>query len=353
MTSSYTYQKLVQKYKNFLNPAFRIRADGTEITQSGKILVQELRISLSYDSASTCNFTVANAYDRTTSRFYPDILKKLCVGQKVEVDIGYDSSMTLIFVGFITEVEIEYNMAPTLRITMMDLRKLMMESNRVRQLEVKSPSDAVKKVLEPYRKLYGTLNVQADTAASEPFHLKQDKESDYDFVMRMSREMGKDFFVLGEDVYYQEKTKNSSPILTLTWMGGGIVSFSTSMNYQVKKFLVIGKEPDSQKEIYVSKTYQSEFVEKLELSAPPPTVYASPSIDSRKKAEDWIEDAIRKEKENGINANLTCMGLPELVPGRFIKCDRLGPPLNRNYYIKKVEHSVDSSGFITKLDLGG
>lgn len=353
MSSSYSYGQLVKKYKNFSNPAFRILVGGKEMAQSGKILVQDLRISLSYDSANTCNFTVANAYDRTKSRFYPEILDKLCLGEKVEVEIGYGSSTTLIFVGFITEVEVEYNFSPSLRITMMDLRKLMMESNRVRQLEVKAPSDAVKKVLEPYRKLYSSLKVEADTAEQEPFHLKQNKESDYDFVMRMSKEMGKDFFVLGEDVYYQEKNKNSKPIVTLTWMGGGIVSFSTSMSYQVKKFQVIGKEPNSKKEIYVSKTYQSEFVKKKALAFPPPTVYASPSIDSRQKAEEWIEDAIRKEKEKGIDANLTCIGLPELVPGRFVTCDRLGPPLNRNYYIQKVEHSIDTSGFTTKLDLGG
>ncbi len=353
MSGSYSYSSLVSKYKNFSNPAYHLTIGGTDVTQSGKILVTELNISLSYDSASTCSFTVANAYDRAKSRFDPDILDKLAVGQKAEVDIGYGSAMSLIFVGFITEVQIDYSTAPSLSVTMMDLRKLMMESNRVRQLTVKAPSDAVKKVLEPYRKLYGQLQVQADTAAPEPFNLKQNKESDYAFVMRISKEMGKDFFVLGEDVYYQEKSKSSKSIMTLTWMGGGIISFSTNMSYQAKKFLVIGREPNSKKEIYVSRTYQSEFVKKPALTSLPPTVYASPTIDSRQKAEEWIDDAIRKEKEQGISGSLTCIGLPELVPGRFITCDRLGPPLNRSYYIKKVEHSLGSGGFTTRLELGG
>lgn len=353
MSGSYSYAQLVKKYNNFLGPAFRVYIKGNEITQSGKILIQEMNISLSYDSASTCSFTVANAYDRTKSRFDPDILDKLAVGQKAEVSIGYGSAMTLVFVGFIVEVQVEYSTAPTLSVTMMDLRKLMMESSRVRQLIVKSPSDAVKKVLEPYRKLYSSLRIQADTAAPEVFNLKQNRESDYNFIMRMCEEMGKDFFVLGEDVYYQEKNKNPRPIMTLTWMGGGIISFSSNLQYQAKKFLVIGREPDSKKEIYVSRTHQSEFVKQLPITSLPPTVYASPFIDSRQKAEEWIEDAIRKEKANGISGMLHCIGLPELVPGRFVTCDRLGPPLNRSYYIKRVEHNLGSGGFTTRLDLGG
>lgn len=353
MSGSYSYAQLVKKYKNFLGPAFRVYIKGNEITQSGKILIQDIHISLSYDSANTCSFTVANAYDRTKSRFDPDIFDKLGVGQKVEVSIGYGSALTLVFVGFIVDMQVEYSTSPTLSVTMMDLRKLMMESSRIRQLTVKSPSEAVKKVLEPYRKLYSSLRIQPDTAEPKPFHLKQDKESDYDFIMRMCKEMGKDFFVLGEDVYYQEKNKNPKPIMTLTWMGGGMISFSSNLQYQAKKFLVIGREPDSRKEIYVEKKYQSEFVKKLPITSLPPTVYASPFIDSRQKAEEWIEDAIRKEKAEAIDAALSCIGLPELVPGRFVRCDRLGPPLNRSYHIKRVEHTLDSGGFITRLNLGG
>ena len=47
------------------------------------------------------------------------------------------------------------------------------------------------------------------------------------------------------------------------------------------------------------------------------------------------------------------MGLPELVPGRFITLGGLDKDLNNDYYIKEVQHDFGSDGFSTRMEIGG
>ena len=44
------------------------------------------------------------------------------------------------------------------------------------------------------------------------------------------------------------------------------------------------------------------------------------------------------------------VGIPEIIPGRFIKIDGLSSDVNKKVYIVKVIHTINSSGFKTNLE---
>lgn len=349
----YEFKELARKYGNFLNPAMQIFVDGKEVARSGKILVQNLHVTLSCEEASAARFSVAAAYKTEESSFNTSIMKLLGLGKEVSIKMGYGSAMVEVFRGYISEVELEYNEQPAFNVTLMDLRKLMMACKRVREMTVRAPSEAVNKVMDSYRKFYDHLSVEGDKAENEPFQIKQNSESDYHFIKRLCHHTGKEFFVLGSCVYYQTRDRYPNPVIKLATQGGGILSFSSRVGYEVKKFLVIGREPNSSKEIYRSRTYRSEFVSKTLIATPQPTVYASPSIKAVADAEKWLDDAVKQEKAKGISAVVRCVGLPDLGPGHNMECSGLGSPFDRKYYIEKVEHSMDAGGFSTQLTLGG
>jgi phage protein D len=50
--------------------------------------------------------------------------------------------------------------------------------------------------------------------------------------------------------------------------------------------------------------------------------------------------------------SLSCVGLPELVPGRFVSVKGLDSELDRDYYIREVRHELDSGGFSTSVEIG-
>ena len=47
------------------------------------------------------------------------------------------------------------------------------------------------------------------------------------------------------------------------------------------------------------------------------------------------------------------VGLPELVPGRFVSLKGLDSDLDLDYYIREVRHEIGSDGFSTTLEIGG
>ena len=50
---------------------------------------------------------------------------------------------------------------------------------------------------------------------------------------------------------------------------------------------------------------------------------------------------------------LGCIGLPEILPGRFVKIDRVDSLANKKYYVTRVTHTYDRSGFTTRLEAEG
>ena len=50
----------------------------------------------------------------------------------------------------------------------------------------------------------------------------------------------------------------------------------------------------------------------------------------------------------------SCIGLPELVPGRLMKIENLGIQTGAlKAYISSVKHSFNANGFTTEFELGG
>jgi uncharacterized protein len=45
------------------------------------------------------------------------------------------------------------------------------------------------------------------------------------------------------------------------------------------------------------------------------------------------------------------IGLPDLRPGDNLELSRLGDRFSGSYYVKKVEHTLGSSGFVTQFDV--
>ena len=349
----YQYSALAQKYGGFLQPALLFQVGGEEVARSGKLPVQEISVSLSCEEASTCRATLLAEYDHEKSSFAGAQTDVIGLGKKVSVQLGYGSACTEVFRGYVTEIEYLYNTSPQISVTMMDLRKLMMDSKRVRQMSVKAPSEAVRDVLETYSSLYDSAAIQADQQEQEPFQIKQNRESDYDFVQRLAQGTGKEFYVFAGKVYYEERSRNPDLLITLAPQGGGILSFSSRITYIDKQFTVIGRKKDSKEQIIRTRSYRSEFVKESVLSSMAPIVHESPSIQTEAAAEKWLDDAIKKEKEKGLEASVQCIGLPEFIPGRYLACENIGTPFDRKYFIESVEHSFGSGGFTTELTLSG
>ena len=349
MDESTTYAKLMSKYGQFRVPAWKILIEGKELP--GYAGVEQLSVTLSLEGASAVSFTVAGAYDRKSSGFQKDVKSMLKLGAKVNVKLGYGSALTEVFQGYISGVGVEFSDTPVLSITAMDVRRLMMEGTSREEVHVVTTySAAFQEVMKRYSALCPSLEVDA-TDADEITQIVQ-RTSDYDFVTRnLAKKADREFFVLGDKAYFREPAKVTKPILTLTW-GEGVQHFSRSSLYQNLKITVIGFDPDNKEAVKAQVTEKSDEEQKA-VGAQHETVIPDPDAQEAAKAKKRAEKEARERKRRAQTGSVSCVGLPELVPGRFVALKGLDSDLDLDYYMREVRHELGSDRFSTTLEIGG
>ena len=56
---------------------------------------------------------------------------------------------------------------------------------------------------------------------------------------------------------------------------------------------------------------------------------------------------------NFISGKGTCVGLPELIPGRFVAIKGLDEETAGSYFVTKVRHQFSQQGFYTEFEVKG
>lgn len=348
MDGSYKYADLVKKYGQFRVPAMKLKVDGSELKNVG---VDNISATLSLEAASAVTFTVLGAYDAKKSGFRSDVKSKLKLGAKVSLSLGYGSALTEVFQGFISGVGVNFSGMPTLSITAMDARRLMMEGTSREEVHVVTTySAAFQEVIKRYSALCSKTQVDA-TDSNEITQIVQ-RTSDYDFIVgNLAKKANREFFILGDTAYFREERKVKKPIVKLTW-GESIVSFSRNSLYQNLKITVIGFDPENKKPITAQVTEKAEEAQKA-VGAQHETVISDPDAQEVAKARKRAEKEALERKRKAQRGSVECIGLPELVPGRFVSLAGLDSDLNNDYYIREVRHEFSSDGFITRMEIGG
>lgn len=350
MTSSYSYQELVQAYDNFVTPAAAIYVGSAKenvITEKG-MAIDEIQITLSAENCSLLYFQIINAFDIVSHAFQQEVKDTFAVGTKIEAALGYGSDLTTVFKGYITEYRTIYREMPIISVSAVDLRKLMMRNKRINyKYQEKSYSELFEELMGNYSDLYDTLHTDS---VSEKAELIQNG-SDYDFVTQeLCRKGKRSFFVIGGDVYFRETGKTEAAFLELEW-GNGLLSFEKGICYYNEKIIVYSSQED--------KSSQS-------VSAQVKTKNDTPELMSDTQVEEWeigvgldqqiLQNYLNQRKEEKAEkeevASGSLLGLPEIVPGRYVKISGVDSGDAGTYYIREVRHEYGEDGFVTSFTVG-
>ena len=351
MQGSSSYEALSKKYDNFMVPAYKINVRGKDLVSSLGLAIESLSISLSLDAANTCSFSIANAYDRKSSNFSADIKSQLKLGTVITVDIGYGSNTTMVFKGYVSELSYEFQDEPVISVSAMDVRRLMMDGeSRMLIHSVESYSAAFSEVMQRYQKICSDLVID-ETEKNLP-NVTQ-KTSDFDFVMKELAIKGdREFFVLADKAYFRTPYKVQDPMTTIEW-GRGLIAFSRNAMYHNTAIKVVGFD-ELNKDVLVGEVNSKSDDDQEDVISEPPTVLVTqPDARELSQVNQRAESESKKKKEKTQGGSGTCIGLPEVVPGRFIELKKLDSDLDNKYYIRSVSHSLGGDGFSTRFTIGG
>ncbi len=376
-------EKLYKQYEGYYYPIVRVYLGGNNVEEYKKVKIRpvDFEVQLTSDlKASIAAFSLINAYDAGGGFFRSTDLKKyISLGTDVKIYMGHASTLTEVFQGYIARVDfIHDSAAPSesvIRITAMDIKGVMMANTYNKRLQANYYSDAVKEILDqqPYQNLKNNGVIESISVADTPdkpaagvpaggagggkpdIRIEMMGESDYEFVVRAAKKFNFEFFSVGGNVVFR-KAKLNTQVLGELYPHSSILSYDigydiTGVVGDVRvRTLDIGK--GNKIEVKKKNTGKFSLGSKAKpLISPQSYVYVDSAIETQADAENRAGYILEEMSYRLGSIRMTLKGMPEFVPGRFIKLKSFGAGVSNSFYITDVTHQYYAGGsYITIIE---
>lgn len=361
-TAEYKFKALESKYDGFLAPAFEITV-GRHKIDSAKIPISSLEVTIEAgESAGGCSFEIESQYDYEKGSWADDLLDIIAVGEKLIIKGGYVSKKE-IFYGFVDDVVIDYSAdaAPRIQVNGIDAKGLLMGATDNKYMSEKSATAIVKEILgdcvsKGYAKKM-TVGAITDFKAQ----LIQEEMDDYKFLCKLAEIYNVCFMVIDGEIIFENLMQKTKLLLTLT-LGVNLLSFrkALSVKDQVGKVTVYSVDPTTLEAIEGSATDTSisgsgeeagDHAKAFDSIVEKEVNYFVTTPEECKRLAQAQFDA---KAFSFVAGSGRCLGIPELIPGRYIKIDGLDKKSSDQYFISKVTHEYSSeNGYFTSFEVKG
>ncbi|MBP1932264.1 phage late control D family protein [Ammoniphilus resinae] len=356
-TEKYTFDALEKKYRNFIAPGFKVVIDNKDAVREGMAITNLSVETTASQESDIVSFTIGNAYNLMTREFkWLDQL--LVLGKTLEVQIGYTDRLVPLFFGYITAVNVNFPRGgtPELTVSGMDLSFKMMRGRNAKSWANRKISDVVREIGQRYGANHFVIDQTSKPIPSFP----KKPESDYQFLQDLALSLNYEFFIVGKTLYFRQKNKNKTPLMTLSW-GKHLLSFNVEQNIadQVTKVIVRSWDAKNQKVIESSSSTVNKIGTNTKTGADLLKTlgsfeeYLYLNAEDAQDAKEKAEAAMNERAMKLVSGDVECIGLPEIRAGRYIKLDGLGKQLNQIYYIKGATHTIDETGYLTQFQVQG
>lgn len=370
----FSFKDLKDTYENFSDPIVLFEVGGVDVAKKGFAITEvEVSLTAGYE-AGVATVYIGNVFDRVESSYkISDIKKVFLLGKTVELALGYGNTFRTVFKGFISQVGFTYmeKDMPLMRVTCMDIKGIMMNGNYNRQLTAKDYSGAVKEIFDKTNiktltdnsiynlKITDTPDHKqssgGDKDDASPFAPEMVNETDYEFVVRAAKKFNYEFFCIGSTVYFRRARDTSGYLLELSpeWL---IKSFDVDYNITglVTELEVRGVNPDKGEVIVAKRKLSNKF--SLGSKVKPllkgtSFVLQDATVNSDEDAAYRLDYLQNNITSRFANLDVEFMGIPEIIPGRFMYTKALTSDINDTFYINKVTHRIQYEiGYTTRIE---
>lgn len=342
---------LASKYKDFMVPAMKLKAGGNDISGRSEYAVESVELTLSQEASSAAVIRLTNTYDLKSRKFVSDVSSDFILGELIEVEMGYGSSLTSLFYGYVDEITYELSDNPSVNITAVDVRKLMMGSRKSNiSHSVKSYSDAFQEIVKKYSAAYKSTDV--DTTDQLEVECIAQNGNDYDFIKKvLCRKGDRNFFVHAGKVYFKETSADLFSTVEMEW-GKDFFSFQRRASFQDVVIKVLGQNLSTKEEVEAETAVKGDDSQKSLVQSEKTEMDADTSDSAgAKKIADYKAE---QEKKRGRQASGSCIGIPEILPGGYVKIKKGDSSLiDGTYSVMEAKHIFSSDGYRTTFDAGG
>lgn len=364
-------EKLAKQYCDFVKPCYSILINDTEIGK--EFLNQELTVEITTGfEAGFLQFKIYNAFEKDKQKealySYKQVTSLLKLGNVVEAKIGYlEKADICVFKGYIDSIYLDYEKDEEIVYTVecLDAKGIMMNSiHSETKKSIKKYSLAAEDILKKYTsllKLKSTSFYKQDNDVNVP--IEQHNESDYQFVVRMAKNIGCEFYIVAGEVVFQPLEKKQKQTAIQYHINAYLENFTihSSLKGFVNHVMVRNNneqtpdKPFSAKVSSYTKTAESGKIVASSLS-PLLTQRVSKIVtdatvssqeDAKQKAEAYLYQIVK----NTVTGSITTVGIPQLKAGTFCSLKGFGKPFDKTYYISKVIHTIKNGNYKTVCEI--
>lgn len=358
---TYDYMTLGKKYDNYSAPGFDVTLNGTPLTMD-KFPIQELEVEINADgTAGGCSFRVEGIYDHEQMKWKNSLAELVHPGAKLIIKGGYAAGKKELFYGYVDDYSFTFDEdgVPLVSVTGLDGLGYLMNMREPYYGGEKKAKQIITEMLNKSVAAGFAKSVKVDVSEEFEAPILKEQVDDWKFLRLMAQRCGASLFVVDGEMIFDTVAAKTAPILTLT-MDKTVSNFQkrVSLAHQVGKVEVYGRDVN-QKPVKGS-------ADSVSLGG------------EGKSAKQWVpglKDAVLREynefvrtqaeckslaqhRLNTIAMGLVsgsgqCIGIPELIPGRYLKIDGSDKHLNGTYFLSKVRHHFTSGGYQTAFEFKG
>ena len=360
--AAYPYDALKLKYASFYAPECEITIGSLKLKDS-EVMIPSVEVELAADgTAGGCRITIADKYDYKSSSWDSKLVSALKVGEKLKISLGYVKKAEVFF-GYIDDYTIEYNSdtGPRIYITGMDGLGYLMSVRSHVYAGKKKVGELVKQLLGDAVSAGAAQKVTVGATISDMTVQRiVEGEDSFTFLNTLAKQTGANFFCVDGELIFDKVTSFSLALSTLTY-GEGLLSFSKrlSLANQPGKVIIHGRdvnnEPIKGEASSTKLSGDGKAAASIASKMLKKSVYEedNPLVLTADECKTLAQNRFDDMAKNFVHGEGECVGIPELIPGRYIKVDGMDKNTNGSYFLKKVTHIYNSEGYYTRFEVGG
>ncbi len=356
-------EKLSPAALNFYAPRFEVEIENQKLAANISKLIMEVSIKEKLDEGVSFTLTMHDEFDMTKQEFkWLDDHRFFDVGNKIKIKMGYGSNLHSMVMGNVTSIEPSFFAGETTTLTIggQDLSyDYIKRTFPARTFVDRKHSDIARTIASEA----GLLPVIDETEKLQKIIQKDNDETYYAFLEKLKEEVGYQFSVEGQTMYFVKPGDEKKEILTLA-LGKDIVSFRPSMRTSglLTEVEVRGHNPrDPNTPIIGRASAGSERPQEQGRKTGSQLmndrvghvrkVISDAIVNSVEQANALAQSVLNKASDTLVEGECESIGLPQIRTGVNVKLEKMGKKFSGKYYVKETTHTINDSGYRTRFSV--
>jgi phage protein D len=355
-------EKISTETLNFYAPRFEVDIEGKKLPANILKVIIDFSVDEKIDEGASFKLTVHDEFDMIAQNFKWLDHMLFNVGNKITIKMGYMNDLYTLMMGNVTSLEPSFfaGETPTLIIGGQDLSyDYIKKTTPERTFVDKSYSDIARTIASEA----GLLPVVNNTGIYSPSIRKNNGETYYVFLKRLADEVGFQFSVEGQTMYFIKPKDEKKEITTLE-LGKDIISFRPALRTSglVTEVEVRGHNPrnPTQPIIGTARAGSERTQESgrrtgsqiaMERNKNVRRVITNMIVNSVEHANSIAQAELNRASDSLIEGEVECIGIPQIRTGVNIRLEKVGTRFSGKYYVKATTHTINNNGYRTNFSV--